>query len=60
MNFLSMCVASISMLIMASFETVAKVIDVTLSIIASTGIFAFFSWFVSSGACQEIINALVG
>lgn len=58
MNFLSMCVASISMLIMASFETVTKVIDITLSIIASTGIFTFFSWFALSGAFKTILNAL--
>ena len=58
MSFLSMCAASISMLIMASFETVTKVIDITLTIIASTGIFAFFSWFISSGAFETILHAL--
>ncbi len=60
MNFLSMCVASIAMVVMASFEVITKVIDITLSIIAATGLFAFFSWFTSSGTLEKILNALAG
>lgn len=58
MNLLSMCIASISMLIAASFGVVTKVIDITLSIIAATGLFTFFSWFVSSRTFEIILNAL--
>ena len=59
MNILSMCVASISMLVMASFEAFSKIVDIVLNIITVTGIGALSSWFIYSGTLQKIIAALV-
>ena len=60
MNILSMCIASISMLVMASFEVVSKIIDIVLNIVAVAGMWALSSWFVYSGALQKIIAAILG
>ena len=60
MNILSMCIASVSMLVMASFEVVSKIIDIVLNIIAVTGIGALSSWFIYSGTLQKIIAAILG